>query len=508
VVTPRLVLFAAIFVIAGVFASVPDAAQATVSGANGRVVYERLAGPGESGVGPIYVVNADGSHRVQLTHGVQDEDPAWAPDGSAIVYVSGSSTFNLFVIAPDGTGRTNITQSPGTYRCPSWSPDGTKLLFSSGAPISSQIETINPDGTGRTAIGPGDCPSWSPDGTKIAFESDGSIQIMNADGSGVTPIDTGLSHAHSPSWSPDGIRLVFAGFTDPGNYEVFVIGADGSGLTRITTDTAGDIAPTFTPDGASVLTSKDVFAPDSLLGISKIELADPSNVTRITRNYDQHPDMLAAQVRLRSSRSTCLYHRSVRITAHLIGFAGTSNHVVSIYMTPFGGSRRLVDSGNVDSQGNFLAVVRLAKNTVFEARWTGDVDRPAGGWSTPVGVGVFPRVTGTLVHPYATAGAYRLYHFTRACPDAGTGCPTYAFAVAPNHAGRIVRITLQLYRRGAWRTALSFDARLNAHSKGIVAFQYPGPGVIGVPSRVRTRFPHDGDHLTRDSAWSYFRVTV
>tara|TARA_B100000686_G_C15807102_1_gene487105 strand:- start:206 stop:496 length:291 start_codon:yes stop_codon:yes gene_type:complete len=77
---------------------------------------------------------------------------------------------------PDGTDQKHIyTDLYGGQ--PAWSPDGTKIVFITSAydAFSSEIFTINPDGTNLTPLYKGfDYPkivtdlSWSPDGNKLA----------------------------------------------------------------------------------------------------------------------------------------------------------------------------------------------------------------------------------------------------------------------------------------------------------------------------------------------------
>ena len=60
------------------------------------------------------------------------------------------------------------------------------------------------------------------------------------------------------------------------------------------------------------------------------------------------------------------------------------------------------------------------------------------------------RIAGTLSRFYATRGAYRLYHYSSSCVTRGTGCPHYAVAVAPSHAGDKVRLTLAFHTASGW----------------------------------------------------------
>src|SRR5690242_7903203 len=63
-------------------------AAGTPPGANGRIVFERLALTDSSG-GALVVINGDGSHQYRLTHpptGTEDKAPDWSPDGKRIAF--------------------------------------------------------------------------------------------------------------------------------------------------------------------------------------------------------------------------------------------------------------------------------------------------------------------------------------------------------------------------------------------------------------------------------------
>ena len=51
-----------------------------------RVEHHESLGPTP---GPIWIVRADGTGLVELTHGPFDREPTWSPDGSAIAFVAG-----------------------------------------------------------------------------------------------------------------------------------------------------------------------------------------------------------------------------------------------------------------------------------------------------------------------------------------------------------------------------------------------------------------------------------
>src|SRR4029078_7434501 len=67
----------------------------------------------------------------------------------------------------DGSGQTNLTNNGAIVdEHPTWSPDGNKIAFSRGEFGSAEAATMNPEGTGQTAITSNTVidgqPSWQP----------------------------------------------------------------------------------------------------------------------------------------------------------------------------------------------------------------------------------------------------------------------------------------------------------------------------------------------------------
>jgi Tol biopolymer transport system component len=95
----------------------------------------------------IFVMNADGSDKKQITHnGAANFAPYFHPDGQRIIFASNMDdpkgrNFDIYLINLDGSGLERITYSEVFDGFPMFSPDGKKLVFASNRHGSQPGET-------------------------------------------------------------------------------------------------------------------------------------------------------------------------------------------------------------------------------------------------------------------------------------------------------------------------------------------------------------------------------
>jgi len=185
-----------------------------------------------TGLSEIFVISAEGKNERQITHdGAFNIHPAWSPNSQSLMYTSTKESkdphydkadiWQTYIVAVDGREQRRLSVPGPVNTYASWSPDGSKILLRRKPANDSRVSEIyvmNPDSTGLTNLTNHSSydryPGWSPSGRQIVFTSDraghSQILVMNADGTDLRVLVDGVGTLSAPRFSPDGKLVLYA----------------------------------------------------------------------------------------------------------------------------------------------------------------------------------------------------------------------------------------------------------------------------------------------------------
>lgn len=245
----------------------PPQAQPEPTKGGGRIVFAaNLKGNWE-----LFVMNGNGTGLTQLTETPLDErQPALSPDGKRVAYSTSDGT--LLVMSLETKTSEALRLPAGRYGYPAWLSDGSGLVYTSykfmpGSEDADFFVYTFGDGRERpflTQTGPQDYPALAPDGSALAYVTS-QATVVPGFGSTVTQqlwlaslregrprqLAVGSSDETRPAWSPDGQRLAFSSARE-GSPDLWTVSPDGRELSRLTEANGAETSPAWSPDGREI----------------------------------------------------------------------------------------------------------------------------------------------------------------------------------------------------------------------------------------------------------------
>jgi Tol biopolymer transport system component len=239
----------------------------------------------------------------QLTHGGQNAEAYWAPDGERLIFQStrdGRSCDQIYIMNADGSDVRMVSTGRGVTTCGYFLPDGKRIVFASTHERSPECPPRPDRSKGYVwAVHPGyDVFAANDDGSELrrltdaeGYDAEATINAatgaivytskasgdldlwkMKLDGTGKQRLTTGFGYDGGAFFSRDGSKMVWRAnhpgdeaqrarykelldldLTAPMKMELFVAGADGSDARQITNFGCASFAPQFTPDGRHII---------------------------------------------------------------------------------------------------------------------------------------------------------------------------------------------------------------------------------------------------------------
>lgn len=247
------------------------------------------------------------SNLKQLTHGGQNAEAYWSPDGKRLIYQSSGGDRKcdqMFIMNADGSNQHMVSNGKGVTTCGYFLKDNMHIVYAStheagdacpppadrskgyvwAVHAGYDIYLATDDGkivkklTSATGYDAEATVNWKRN--KIIYTSvesgDLDLYEMNPDGSGKKRITSDVGYDGGAVFSRDGKQVVWRAYrpdsadaekkykdllaqnlTSPMQMELFISNADGKNRRQLTKFGCASFAPTFSADGKKIIFSSN-----------------------------------------------------------------------------------------------------------------------------------------------------------------------------------------------------------------------------------------------------------
>lgn len=225
-------------------------------------------------VSDLFMVNWDGSTRIQLTHteDTSEGSPRFSPDGKYLAFITSrtdgkseesddpKSKDQIWLMNRSGGEAKRLTELPGGVSEFEWSPDSRRLVIVSMDPEEQANKDEDKDGPSHRTPKPIviDRYQFKKDVTGYLVNRYQRLYTVDLETAEVVPLTPGPYNSTEPAWGPNSDLIAFTSKRqdDPDrndNSDIYVIEAvEGATPRQLTSWDGPDSSPAFSPDGRHI----------------------------------------------------------------------------------------------------------------------------------------------------------------------------------------------------------------------------------------------------------------